>query len=688
MRVIFSRLNLENPHPIPLLCKERVKKFESRLKLHLLSVRRYDLHHTRRGLSLCNLYHMSTLRPTRPRRAERIRLALEARAEAVFTSRHSPFHYLGGIILFQMGIVLVTGIYLLIFYETSMESAYESVESLARDQWYAGGIMRSLHRYASDGMVLTLILHVLRMVWTGRFRDHRWLAWVSGVGLLLVVLIEGISGYWMVWDQQAQLLAVKTVEFLDALPFFGEPLSRAFLVNEGVSSIFFFIMLFLHLVLPLALGLFFWFHVSRISRPAYWPPARMAWALGLMLLALSLVKPALSNPPADLRLLPTEVAFDWFYLFLYPVFDLLSPRWAWVALVLGFLVFALVPWILKAPIRAKAEVKLRACDGCALCHEDCPYEAITMRPRSDGRLYALEAAVVPERCAGCGICTGACDRMAINLPWLHSKAIRREIRRLLAHEGLPSPASRRVPASPAGRESSTGNGSQPPSETLLPGSDTSPAILLFLCEYSVPPGIQGQQTALMNTPPLCKGRLGGVELREALPPPSPSFDKLRTGTYKGGEAISLRTGALSGMPNVRVLALPCIGMVHPRFIERALRQGAEGVFLCGCRMGDCRYREGNTWLEARLSGLRPPVMKEDIDRARVRVAWLDARQEETLRRALEEFSDYLSRHRSAYLVGQATAPAPSSVGQPTPDGIGVAAVTESFFLSPGGRGQR
>lgn len=552
---------------------------------------------------------MSTFHPNA---AERIRLTVEAWAEAVFTSRYSPFHYLGGIILFQMGIVLVTGIYLLIFYETSLEGAYESVESLTRDQWYAGGIMRSLHRYASDGMVLTLILHVLRMVWTGRFRDHRWLAWVSGAGLLLVVLIEGVSGYWMVWDQQAQLLAVKTVEFLDALPFFGEPLSRAFLVNEGVSSIFFFIMLFLHLVLPLALGLFFWFHVSRISRPAYWPPARMAWALGLMLLALSLVKPALSNPPADLRLLPAEVAFDWFYLFLYPVFDLLSPRWAWVALGLGFLLFAIVPWTLRMPGREKAVVKLRACDGCALCHEDCPYEAITMRPRSDGRHYALEAVVVPERCASCGICTGACDRMAINLPWLHSKAIRRDIRRLLAHEGLPSPAS--------------GNGSHPSlpdrigtGETRLPESDASPVIFLFLCECSVP-------------------------------------------VTDNGHAC---------LPHVRVLTLPCIGMVHPRFIERALRQGAEGVFLCGCRMGDCQYREGNAWLEARLSGLRPPMMKEEIDRARVRVAWLDARQGDDLRRALEEFSDCLIRHRRA-----------DPAGRPTPDGIGAGAAATPLVGRP------
>ena len=72
----------------------------------------------------------------------RLREAVEGWFQAVFSSKYNPANYLGAVILFFMAVVLVSGIYLFIFYETNADRAYGSVEYLTHDQWYAGGLMR------------------------------------------------------------------------------------------------------------------------------------------------------------------------------------------------------------------------------------------------------------------------------------------------------------------------------------------------------------------------------------------------------------------------------------------------------------------------------------------------------------------------------------------------------------------
>ena len=73
----------------------------------------------------------------------------------------NPFRHLGSLTIFFFWIVLVSGIWLFIFFRTSVDGAFESVEYLTHDQWYLGGVMRSLHRYASDAAIITLALHMI-----------------------------------------------------------------------------------------------------------------------------------------------------------------------------------------------------------------------------------------------------------------------------------------------------------------------------------------------------------------------------------------------------------------------------------------------------------------------------------------------------------------------------------------------
>ncbi|MDE2117034.1 MAG: cytochrome b N-terminal domain-containing protein [Betaproteobacteria bacterium] len=336
-------------------------------------------------------------------------LRLENVFNAPFGQAQNPWYHLGAITFFLFWTVVASGIYLYAFYRTGVAEAYQSVERLTHDQWYAGGVIRSLHRYASDGMVVTMLLHLLRNFITGRFHSFRWFSWVSGVLLIWLVYICGINGYWMVWDRLAQFIAVGTAEWFDWLPLFSQPLARNFLAQDDVNDRFFTLLSFGHITIPLVLLLFMWIHTKRMNHAETNPPLRLAAGTLLALLVLALIKPALSHAHADLALAPGVIRLDWFYLAPYPLLYIWSPGAVW-ALVGGITLLLLsVPWFLKPRTRpAVAEVHLDNCNGCSNCAEDCPYSAIMMRPRQDGRPYALQPVVDPNLCASCGICTGAC----------------------------------------------------------------------------------------------------------------------------------------------------------------------------------------------------------------------------------------------------------------------------------------
>lgn len=76
--------------------------------------------------------------------------------------------------------------------------------------------------------------------------------------------------------------------------------------------------------------------------------------------------------------------------------------------------------------------------------------------------------------------------------------------------------------------------------------------------------------------------------------------------------------------DVRVVQVPCSGIIQPSMIEASFKGGADGVITTGCRIGDCYYREGNKFLKERLEGTRPPKLKPTTDRKKLRAYWLSA----------------------------------------------------------------
>jgi ferredoxin/coenzyme F420-reducing hydrogenase delta subunit len=326
----------------------------------------------------------------------------------VFPPDWNPMAQLGPIGWFLFWIVTVSGIYLYVFFDTGVAGTWSSIERITHDQWWAGGVMRSFHRYASDALVVMVLLHLLREWANDRMRGNHWFAWATGVPLLIFIYVCGITGYWLVWDLRAQYVAVASTDFLDALQIFGEPIERNFLDHASVSDRFFTLMVYMHIAAPLLMLLFMWIHIARHARARVAPARGLGAAILLSLLALSLLHPALSEPQADLDRVPETVAFDWFYLPAYPLIGRWGAAAVWLGIAGLFALLWLLPWVPPRRTPAPAKVDLANCNGCGRCFADCPFGAIALTPRSDGRQYDHEAVVHADQCMACGICVGSC----------------------------------------------------------------------------------------------------------------------------------------------------------------------------------------------------------------------------------------------------------------------------------------
>ena len=327
-------------------------------------------------------------------------LRVEALFNLAFGDRMNPLYYLGPIAYFMLWIVVVTGLYLYVFFETGVEEAYASVEYLTHEQWYLGGVLRSVHRYASDALVLMMALHMVRHFAFDRYRSFRWFSWVTGVVLLWLVYASGINGYMLPWDELAQFTVIATAEWFDWLPVFNGTLVRNFIFEGSVNDRLFSLLSFIHIGLPLAVLALLWIHTQRVPHAKTNPPRPIAATLVAALAVLSLIKPALSGAHADIDHALTAINFDWFYLPVYALIYRWSPGEVWLLVGGATAWFVLLPWLPPKFARKGGVFHV-------LVHPD---NRIVAARENDTILDAglREGIELPFECrhGGCGVCKG------------------------------------------------------------------------------------------------------------------------------------------------------------------------------------------------------------------------------------------------------------------------------------------
>jgi F420-non-reducing hydrogenase iron-sulfur subunit len=84
------------------------------------------------------------------------------------------------------------------------------------------------------------------------------------------------------------------------------------------------------------------------------------------------------------------------------------------------------------------------------------------------------------------------------------------------------------------------------------------------------------------------------------------------------------TSRLSYPSNVRLIRMMCTGMVDPKYVIKALLEGADAVLISGCHPGDCHYINGNLKARRRVKLLKEILPRFGFDDARVRLTWIGA----------------------------------------------------------------
>ncbi len=462
---------------------------------------------------------------------ERISLAFEKPLNWLINDpRFNPLYHTGTITIFLLIVILLTGIYLTMFYPFGFTFSYLAVSKIEAN--FIGRIIRALHRYASDAAVIFALLHGWRTFFQDRFRGPRWLAWVTGVGMAFVVWGIGITGYWLIWDNRAQILNESLFDILGTFAG-GKKFLVDYIVGEaaGTGWIFMMIMIVLHLGLSALVALFLWWHLQRMSRAKWTPPKYwMAVSIAVLLVA-ALLFPVGMLPPINPSVLPTQTPTDLFFLFYLSTF-LRGPQALFWAVLLAVLAAALaLPWLMPRAKELKpVQVSLPACDGCTLCERDCPYTAIKMVPRTDGAHHKFQAEIDPQLCVSCGVCIGSCPENALTFGDL--------------------------PLDPFWQT------------TLKQVSEQQKTKVIFTCE------------------------------RHAM------------------------QGALNAEgPDTYIIPMTCIAMANPKLAAQAIEAGAKDVQFIGCPAEDCANREGNVWLQGRVSGERLPKLKPQFIPS-VSAAWV------------------------------------------------------------------
>ena len=266
-------------------------------------------------------------------------------------------YFLGGIALFLFGVQLVTGTLLSLYYKPTPEAAYDSVKYITSVVDF-GWLIRSIHHWGATLMLVAVFLHMLRVFAQAAYKYPRELTWMFGVGLLLVTIGFGFTGYLLPWDQKAFWATTVGTEIAGSVPLIGESLlnllrggpdvtdatlSRFFGMHVLVLPLLFGGLIAIHLLIVHQLGLASRRHADpRPERPgAIAPPIReplkpffphyildevIAWAAVLaIIVVLASVLPAGLEDKADPLVTPPHVKPEWYFLAVYQLLKIV-PR--------------------------------------------------------------------------------------------------------------------------------------------------------------------------------------------------------------------------------------------------------------------------------------------------------------------------------------------------------------------------
>ena len=274
---------------------------------------------------------------------------------------------LGGLAVFLALTLTLTGVLELFFYIPTPEDAAQSVQTITFLAPY-GGLVRGAHFWAGQALAAVVLLHLLRVIFSGAFAPPRRLNYLIGLALLVLTLLLDFTGYVLRWDEGIRWALLVGTNLIDAIPWVGPALYRFVIGGEAVGAPALQRFYAWHIFgLALAMAVFGAWHIFRVRRdggiaaPAAERAAprisrgelvrreTLALLAAAALLALIAARvappiaPSIQDSPAALL---TESRAPWFFLWVQHLLRLGDAFWMGVALPLAALgVLAALPFV-------------------------------------------------------------------------------------------------------------------------------------------------------------------------------------------------------------------------------------------------------------------------------------------------------------------------------------------------------
>ena len=282
----------------------------------------------------------------------------------------------GGIAVMLVLVLLVTGALEMFFYIPTPDQAGPSIQTIAFLVPF-GGVGRNLHYWAAQALIVAVVVHLLRVVFTGAYVPPRRFNYLLGLALLVLSLLLDFTGYALRWDEGVRWALVAGTNLLRTVPWMGGGLYALAVGGPepgGATLIRFYAWHVFGLILPLViLSVWHLFRVRRDGGIAVPPPTARASAkrisrnelvrrealaalvAGVALLALALWRAAPLAPPITIGSeVIAETRAPWFFLWVQQLLRWGDPFWAGVFVPLALTVgLALIPYLLPAPPRSQ-----------------------------------------------------------------------------------------------------------------------------------------------------------------------------------------------------------------------------------------------------------------------------------------------------------------------------------------------
>ena len=182
-----------------------------------------------------------------------------------YVAKNLNFYYCFGALAFLvLGNQFLTGLWLSFFYTPTVQTAFQSIQTIMRDVNY-GWLLRYMHSTGASAFFLVIYVHLFRGLLYGSYQKPRELVWLFGMVLYVILLIEGFCGYLLPWGQVSYWGAQVITSIFASIPYIGDQLVTwvrgDFMVGQSTLQRFY----ALHIIaMPLLLVLFSFLHVVAI----------------------------------------------------------------------------------------------------------------------------------------------------------------------------------------------------------------------------------------------------------------------------------------------------------------------------------------------------------------------------------------------------------------------------------------